>query len=81
MAHCEDVDCTRATLTALGDDPGTPRSGGSASIAIGADGLGLISYLDGGPGGFGEGSLRVAHCQDAVCTRATVSVLDAASHR
>ena len=45
--------------------------GESSSIAIGTDGLGLISYYD------AENSdLKVAHCANAACTTATVSTLD-----
>jgi hypothetical protein len=41
------------------------------SVTIGVDGLGLISYND-----FVDGKLKVAHCDDAVCSSATVSNLD-----
>jgi hypothetical protein len=43
---------------------------GFASIAIGADGLGLISYW-GTPGG-----LRVAHCANVPCSTASTALLD-----
>jgi hypothetical protein len=36
------------------------------SVTIGVDGLGLISYND-----FVDGKLKVAHCDDAVCSSAT----------
>ena len=84
VAHCEDGPCTRATVNTLDrpfDRGGVQISvGPNTSLAIGQDGLSLVSYLDdhGGPGGF-DGSLKVAHCLDLSCTRATVSVLDAAS--
>ncbi|MEI7743558.1 MAG: hypothetical protein WCK58_07390 [Chloroflexota bacterium] len=42
-----------------------------ASIAIGADGLGLISYYDAG-----AKSLKIAHCADVPCTSATSATLD-----
>jgi preprotein translocase subunit Sec61beta len=41
-----------------------------SAVAIGADGLGLISYYD-----QTNGNLKVAHCDDVACTSATVSVL------
>jgi hypothetical protein len=78
-AHCQDVPCRSAIVSTLDHQPNVDL-GEYASLAIGADGLGLISYMNGGGSGFGAGSLRVAHCQDAGCTRATVSVLDATSH-
>jgi Calx-beta domain-containing protein len=43
------------------------------SLAIGADGLGLIAYLD-----ETSGDLKVAHCSNVPCTAATISVIDAA---
>jgi hypothetical protein len=42
------------------------------SLAMGVDGLGLISYREGG-----EGVLKAGHCEDAACTTATLSILDA----
>jgi hypothetical protein len=71
VAHCEDIACTRATLSILDsplDSDGTPVLAAQTSIAIGSDGLGLISYR--GPG------LKVAHCEDVACTRARVSTID-----
>src|SRR5438552_1040687 len=47
------------------------RLGQYTSLAIGGDGRGLVSYQD-GP----DGTLRVAHCEDGPCTRATVNTLD-----
>jgi hypothetical protein len=43
------------------------------SVAIGADGLGLITYYD-----FGTRDLRVAHCTDTACTSATLQTVDGA---
>jgi hypothetical protein len=54
-----------STVTVL--DPGTTV--GSLSIAVGADGLGLVAYA-------GGGALKVAHCSNAACTAATLSTLD-----
>ncbi|MCJ2556333.1 MAG: collagen-like protein [Candidatus Thermoplasmatota archaeon] len=53
VAHCSDVACTAATLTAL-DVAGVV--GLFTSITIGVDGLGLISYHDNS-----NGNLKVAH--------------------
>jgi hypothetical protein len=41
------------------------------SITIGADGLGLISYLD-----LANGDLKVAHCSNVACTSATKTTID-----
>lgn len=72
VAHCNDIACTSATLTAL--DGATADVGWYNSITIGADGLGLISYGDST-----NGNLKVAHCEDVACTSATISVLDSAT--
>ena len=40
-------------------------------MAIGADGLGLISYFDGT-----NGDLKVAHCNNRTCTAAILTTLD-----
>jgi len=42
-----------------------------ASITIGVDGLGLISYYD-----LTNGDLKVAHCANAACTSAATATLD-----
>jgi hypothetical protein len=67
VAHCSNVACTEATKTAL-DLEG--RVEAQTSVAVGADGLGLISYYS------VEEGLKVAHCSNASCTDATISVLD-----
>src|SRR5439155_1258955 len=67
VAHCTNVACTAATFTIF--DAGLV--GGFISVAIGADGLGLISYLDGV-----GGDLKVAHCSNVACTAATLTALD-----
>ena len=41
----------------------------ASSVAVGSDGLGLISFLDGT-------GLNVAHCDDMLCGSATVATLD-----
>ena len=45
--------------------------GFSTSIAIGHDGLGLISYYD-----VSSGHLMTAHCNDPACTAATIREID-----
>jgi len=61
---------TRSTTTSPRPNAGV---GYYASITIGADGFGLISYLDNN--GF---DLKIAHCSNAACTTATFATLDSA---
>jgi hypothetical protein len=68
VAHCNDTACTSAsvaTLDSVGD------VGQYTSVAIGADGLGLISYYD-----VTNTALKVAHCNDAACSTAALATLD-----
>lgn len=60
----------RVALTTL-DGPG--NVGQFTSVAMGADGLGLISYHD-----VTNRNLKVAHCSDRACTAATLTTLDSA---
>ena len=55
------------TLDAVGD------LGRHTSIAVGADGLGLISYFDDT-----KDDLKVAHCRNVECAEADISVVDSA---
>ncbi len=50
---------------------GSGDAGLYTSVAIGADGLGLISYYDAT-----NRDLKVAHCSNQMCTSATISSLD-----
>ncbi|MFP6680393.1 MAG: hypothetical protein VB824_09635, partial [Dehalococcoidia bacterium] len=80
VAHCSDITCTNATITTLDntiysilEDPYPTGVLDSTSIAIGADGLGLISYFystshDGG-------AAMVAHCSDTACTSASITTV------
>jgi predicted regulator of Ras-like GTPase activity (Roadblock/LC7/MglB family) len=67
VAHCANLACTgfqtRTIVSSgtLADD--------QTSIAVGTDGLALISYVD-------NGTLRVAHCADVVCTGVTSNAID-----
>ena len=45
--------------------------GHDTSVTIGGDGLGLISYHDST-----NGTLKVAHCSNRLCTSATLTTLD-----
>ncbi len=69
----------RAAPRVLALSPDTPNSGGAtrasghyASITTGRDGLRLLSFFD--PAG---ADLKIAHCENAGCTAATVTTLDA----
>jgi len=66
VAHCDNAACTSATITTLVSD-----FVGTASITTGADGLGLISYVDAN-----TTSLKIAHCDDAACTSATTTTFE-----
>jgi hypothetical protein len=65
VAHCGDAVCSSAKATiARVDSLGTV--GATSSLAIGADGLALISYEDST-----NLALKVVHCGDAVCSSPT----------
>jgi len=64
VAHCSNTVCTAATTTS----PAFSFVQSYTSVAVGTDGLGLISYYAGG--------LEVAHCSNLACTAATTSTLD-----
>jgi len=68
VAHCINLDCggTGDTVTAVDTTIGDLAYPG---ITIGPDGLGLVSYRDGGP-------LKVAHCENILCNRASTAQLD-----
>ncbi len=72
VAHCDDVACTGATKTKLDDPPvATNFVGEYTSIAIGTDGLAVISYRD-----KTQFALKVAHCNDVACTGAMKASLN-----
>ncbi len=72
VAHCNDVACSGQdeTISFVHDPASTV--GYYTSIAIGADGMPVISYLDAT-----AGALMVAHCNNVTCTTpATINTLD-----
>jgi hypothetical protein len=70
VAHCERADCSGAPTVTTVDSIGDV--GRYSSIAIGVDGLPVISYYDAT-----NGDLKVAHCENAACTgAATVTTVD-----
>src|SRR5215510_7836274 len=72
VAHCSDVACTSATLTAV--DGAANNVGGTSSVIVGTDGLALISYYDAT-----HGDLKVAYCSDLACTSAARTTVDGVS--
>ncbi len=69
MTRCADAACTSATSTTI-DDPAN-LVGIMPSLALGADGLPVISHMD-----ETAGALRVTHCQDLACAGATSTTVD-----
>ena len=70
VAHCGNLACTSSTTTTVVSS-GTVADD-YTSITVGADGLGLISYVD-------NGNLRVAHCANVACSSVTSNPIDATS--
>jgi hypothetical protein len=71
VARCNNPACTGAATLSIVDDPAN-SVGFSSSIAIGADGLPVISYRDNT-----AGALKVARCNNAACTgAATITTVD-----
>ncbi len=65
VARCADAACTTAATETVDTDEDLDN----ISIAIGADGLALISYIIGDQ----NSAMRVAHCENLSCADATVS--------
>lgn len=69
VAHCVNVGCTSNVTTTAVDKTGDV--GQFSSLAIGADGIGVVSYFDAT-----NGDLKVARCTATACTVVTTLVLD-----
>lgn len=67
VTHCGNLACTAGNVSTTVDDP-VNSVGGYSSIAIGTDGLAVISHLDAS-----ASTLRVTHCGNAACTAGNVS--------
>jgi hypothetical protein len=70
VAHCENVSCSTTTVSPM-------RSGHFeevTSIAIGSDGLAIVSYQD--VDGPLIGTLRVGRCQNVACTSSSLTTVD-----
>jgi hypothetical protein len=72
VTHCGNAACTAGNISTTVDDPGN-QVGGDSSIAIGADGLPVISHREAT-----SGALRVTHCGNATCTAGNLSTTVAA---
>jgi hypothetical protein len=73
VLHCGNASCSGGNIATTVDTLGGGYNvGGYNSIAIGADGLGLISYFD-----YTNTALKVLHCGNAACTSGnTVTTVD-----
>jgi hypothetical protein len=71
VARCSDAACSSATIATVATGVNLTES---LDIAVGGDGLGLITYRD-----FVSG-LQIVHCLDAACTSATTFPLDPVGH-
>ena len=69
VLHCDDVSCTSATSTTVDSVSRVDRY---TSIAVGSDGLPVVSYWDAGS----NRDLKIAHCNDAACSSATLVTVD-----
>jgi len=69
-AHCTNVACTSFTSAAIVSS-GTVADD-FTSVNVGVDGLGVISFVDGG-------NLKVVHCANVACSSAGVNTIDATS--
>jgi hypothetical protein len=68
LAHCSNIQCSNATTYTLDS---TGFTGYYTSITIVADGFGLISYRSDQD----DGNLKVAHCNNIICSSATTYLL------
>lgn len=69
VAHCSNVACTSATSSTVGGPEDSAFN--EISITTGADGLGLISFIE--PKGLFP---KIAHCSNITCSQSTVFTPD-----
>lgn len=72
VAHCSNVLCTASVITSFDSILSTGVPPVDTSVTIGADGLGVIAYVE-----YGAADLKVAHCENLACTSATLTLIDA----
>ncbi len=70
VAVCADNLCTSISLRTL-EGLNSNDVGAYTSIAIGSDGLPIISYFD-----LSNNDLKTAHCADNLCTSSSLETLD-----
>jgi len=71
VVHCSAGDCSSGgTVTKIDMGPHFGGTGWYPSIAIGADGLPVISYSD-----VSTQTLKVAHCDNTACTNSTITAV------
>lgn len=71
VAACSDVACSLPGITISVVDGATTNAGGSASIAIGADGLPVIGYQEQQATPVG---IKMAKCDDAACSEGNETI-------
>jgi len=71
VTHCDDAACSSATTATLDSLGNVNLANCAASIAIGTDGLAVISYYDAT-----NQDLKVAHCDNAACSSAALATVD-----
>ncbi len=69
VTHCGNVACTSGNISTTVDDDPVTIAGHDTSIAIGADGLPVISHQDST-----LATLRVTHCGNVACTSGNTSL-------
>jgi predicted regulator of Ras-like GTPase activity (Roadblock/LC7/MglB family) len=69
VAHCGNDTCTTSNTIAAMDSTGSV--GRNPSVAIGVDGLAVVSYTD-----MTNTSLKVLHCTSADCTNNVINTVD-----
>ena len=67
VLHCGNLVCNSGNSVATVDDPGDV--GSNSSIAIGADGLAMISYYDAS-----NQNLKALHCGNSICSSGNISI-------
>lgn len=67
VVHCDDLECLTSTI-AVADAPASRYVGQDAHLAIGADGLPVVSHWD-----LTAQALRITRCGNAACTSGNVS--------
>ena len=73
VIHCNNAACTSFTTTVIDS---TGENGWFTAIDVASNGFGLVSYN----GGEAGGSLRLAICEDAECSMASIATVDSGGY-